>query len=72
MQMDGEQANVGEPPRHPAWIGACRRRCPGKGGFDGQMLFATILDEREELIEKLLGPGKPVAEGASRFSPTRF
>jgi hypothetical protein len=28
------------------------------------MLFATILDEGEELSEELLGPSKPVAKGA--------
>ena len=35
-----------------------------QGRLDGQMLFATILDEGEELNEELLGPSKPVAKGA--------
>jgi hypothetical protein len=34
-----------------------------RGAFDGQMLFATVLDECEELSE-LLGSDKPVADGA--------
>jgi hypothetical protein len=62
--MDGEPANVGETPGHPVRIRACWRRRPSQGSLDGQMLFATILDEGKELSEELLGPSKPVAKGA--------
>ncbi len=62
--MDGEPANVGETPGYPGRIGACRRRRPSQGSLDGQMLFATILDEGEELSEELLGSSKPVTEDA--------
>jgi hypothetical protein len=55
---------VGETPGHPVRIGAYRRRRPSQGSLDGQMLFATILDEGEELSEELLGPSKRVAKGA--------
>jgi len=64
--MDGEPANVGETPGHPVRIGACRRRRPGQGRLDAQMLFATILDEGEELSEEFLGPSKPRARRTAR------
>jgi hypothetical protein len=55
--MDREAANVRKTPGHPAWIGVCRRSCPSQGGLDGQMIFTTALDERQELSEEFLGSG---------------
>ena len=63
-EMEGEQANVGETPGHPVGIGACRRHRPTQSSLDGQMFFAPILDEGEELSEELLGANEPVAKGA--------
>jgi hypothetical protein len=62
--MDGEAANVAETPGHPVRIGSCRRRRPSQGSLDGQMLFATMLDEGEELSQELLGTSEPVTKGA--------
>jgi hypothetical protein len=62
--MDGEAANVAETPGHPVRIGACRGRRPSQGSLDGQMLFATKLDEVEELSQELLGTSEPVTKGA--------
>jgi hypothetical protein len=42
-----------------------RQRCPGDGGIGGDVVFVAILDESQELSEKLLGPSKLVAEGAT-------
>jgi hypothetical protein len=59
-----KRANVAETPGHPVRISACWRRRPSQGSLDGQMLFATMLDEGEELSQELLGTIEPVTKGA--------
>lgn len=64
MEVPGKETNLGQSPGCPDRRGACGLGCPGQRRFGGQMVFAAIFDEGDELTEQSFGLVQLSTKGA--------